>query len=138
MPSALSVAHRLESLLQQRKEHADAIAEIDVMLERVAGVLSPGGGRGRPPASFAQAAPVAGKRGRRRRRRSRFAVSGNESILSFVGDHPGATTQEIKQHWVGEGRGGGADNALSLLTKAKKLKRTALGKGIRGSTYTAA
>lgn len=109
------------------------------MLERIAGVLSPAGGpgrgRGRPPAASGEAEAGEGRRGRKRRRRSRFAVSGNETILSFVRDHPNSTTQDIKKHWAAEGRGGGADNALSLLTKAKKLKRTALGKGIRGSSY---
>ncbi|HEX4123362.1 MAG TPA: hypothetical protein VHY37_01445 [Tepidisphaeraceae bacterium] len=138
MPSVTSVAQRLESLLQQRKEHADAIAEIDLMLTRVAGVLSPGGGRGKAPAASGNAPAGTGRGRRKRRRRSRFAVSGNESILSFVRQHPNATTQEIKTHWGAEGRGGGADNSLSLLTKAKKLKRTALGKGIRGSSYTVA
>jgi hypothetical protein len=134
MPNATHVAERLESLLRQRKEHADAITLIDETLAKVAGVLTPGGGRGRPgrPPGYAS---IPAKRGRKRRR-SRFPTSGNESILTFVAEHPNATTQDIKKHWASEGRGGGADNALSLLTKARKLKRTALGKGIRGSSYT--
>jgi hypothetical protein len=134
MPNATNVADRLAALLHQRKEHADAIAHIDEMLAKVAGVLTPGGGRGRP--GRPPTTPGVPARRGRKRRRSRFATSGNESILAFVSDHPNATTQDIKKHWASEGRGGGADNALSLLTKARKLKRTALGKGIRGSSYT--
>jgi hypothetical protein len=137
MPNADIVAQRLETLLSQRKQHADAIVAIDVTLAKIAGVLLPGEGTrrvGRPRLNPIEA-PV--KVGRKRRKRSRFAVSGNDSILAFVKANPDVTTQEIKKHWASEGRGGGADNALSLLTKAKKLKRTALGKGIRGSSYTA-
>jgi hypothetical protein len=130
MPSAASVVQRLESLLHLRKTHADAIAAIDQMLARAAGILTGGRPRGRPPAS----ASAPAKRGRKRRRRQ-FATSGNESILAFVRDHPGASTQEVKKHWASEGRGGGADNALSLLTKAKKLKRTQV-EGVRGGSYS--
>lgn len=127
MPTAHAIAQRLANLLTDRQKHADAIAEIDSILARVAGVFTNG-----------QSAPAAATRGKKRRRRGRFAVSANDLILGFVKEHPGAATSEIKRHWAAEGRAGGADNTLSLLVKAKELKRSPLGKGIRGSKYSLA
>ena len=46
------------------------------------------------------------------------------------------TTQDIKKMWAGEGRGGSADNPLSKMVKAKMLKRTPLGNGMKGSRYS--
>jgi hypothetical protein len=93
----------------------------------------------RRPHTDGRLAPVPAAGGKnRRRRRGKFAVSGNDAILAFVKANPGATTGETKKHWTAEGRASGADNTLSLLVKARKLKRTPLGKGIRGSKYSLA
>jgi hypothetical protein len=134
MPSAEAIAQRLTTILSERQKHADAIAEIDSTLARVAGVLPDG--RSMKLGSGPISTPGVGKK--RRRRRGKFAVSGNDLILAFVKANPGATTSEIKKHWAGQGRAGGADTALSLLVKAKELKRTRLGKGIRGSKFSLA
>jgi hypothetical protein len=134
MPTANIVADRLTKLLSDRQKHADAMAEIDATLARIAGVLTDG--RPAKAISIPAGIPEGGKK--RRRRRGKFAVSGNDLILAFVKANPGATTSEIKKHWASEGRAGGADNTLSLLVKAKELKRTPLGKGIRGSKFSPA
>lgn len=57
-------------------------------------------------------------------------------MLAFVKEHKNPTSQEIERHWTSEGRRGLAANSLTRLVKAKKLKRTPLGKGIRGSRYS--
>jgi hypothetical protein len=137
MPTTSSLAvlpQSIQQLLEQRQQHAQAIAAIDATLARVREALGTASThRGRKLTTVSVKAPAA--RGKRRRRK--FAVSANELVLAFVKAHKNPTTQEIKQHWASEGRSkGGTDNILSMLTKAKKLKRTPLGKGMRGSRYS--
>jgi hypothetical protein len=74
---------------------------------------------------------------RRRRKRGKFAISGEESIINFIRDHRNPSTSEITAHWRSEGRGGKADNALSRLVKIRRLKRQPI-PGERGSRYVAA
>ena len=67
------------------------------------------------------------------KKRSRFGVSASDLVLAFVKAKKSPTTKEITQHLLSEGRSLGAtSNALSTLAKAKKLKRTPLGKGVNG------
>ena len=47
------------------------------------------------------------------------------------------TTAQINARWKQAGRGATADNALSKLTKARKLKKEKVKNG-RGSSYRAA
>src|SRR4051812_11361475 len=94
------LAQRIQQLLEERQQHADAIARIDQVLEGVGaalGNLSPNGRRGRRPAATAAAtqAPAKG----RRRRRGRFSTTGDESILAFVKQHKNPTSREIEEHW---------------------------------------
>ena len=138
--TAEEVAQRIQQLIEQRQEHADAIARIDSTLERVGTALTNGvARRGRRPTSHSTiipAEPPTRKRSRRRRRR-KFATSAEESILAFVKEHKNPTTQDLKKLWANEGRGGTADNALSKLVKEKRLKRTPL-EGQRGSRFALA
>lgn len=139
---------RVSELLSERHRHQTAIEQIDATISRVSAAL--GGGmpkiataplaakrRGRPPGfkpvTTAVAAVAKPKRGRRRR--GKFAVSGDESVLTFIKSHKNATTQDVNKHWKNEGRGNTADNTLTKLVKEKKLKRTPL-QGKRGSSYT--
>ena len=62
---------------------------------------------------------------------------GAESVLNFIRKQRNPTTREINQNWKAEGRGGTADNTLTLLTKNRQLKRSAL-EGERGSRYQVA
>jgi hypothetical protein len=160
--SVLEIGHQINELVKQRQFHADMLSTIDATLEKVRGLLGGRGGmvgngmmprrRGRPPGSGKKqmaAAMSAGAgagagaagpgrgRGRRRRRRGSFAMSGDESVLSFVQKKGDATTSEIQKHWQSEGRGGKADNSISRLFKDKKLKRTPL-ENQRGSSYAVA
>jgi hypothetical protein len=141
----------VQKLLEQHQQHSQTLREIDATLARInlalgvqpavvpAVKISAPTEKAAPAAKKASATgKVGGKVGAKRGRRSKFAVSGSDSVLAFVNAKKNPTTQEIKAHWISEGRAGGVDNTLSILTKKKKLKRTPLGKGIRGSRYSIA
>ena len=163
MANPKSPAHltgAVSRLLDERQRHADALGRIDQILSGVADALGAATAngraerpvtpavapqaavpkrRGRPPGvrNAAHApAPAAGANGRRSR--GGYATTGEESILAFINQHRNPTTKEIRGHWTGEGRLGAADNVLSKLFREKKVRRTPLGKGIRGSRYTLA
>jgi hypothetical protein len=128
---------QIRLLLEERLKLVDAVAGIDQTLASIGSVL---GGAASPP-SAALPAPATVKttaKGKRRGRQTKFALSAEDSILAFVRQSKNPTTKDVKAHWIGEGRGGGADNTLSLMVKKAKLKRTPLGKGIMGSRYTVA
>jgi DNA-binding transcriptional regulator YiaG len=57
-----------------------------------------------------------------------------EFILSLLKGRKSLTSTAINAVWKKAGRAGNADNTLSLMAKAKKVKRTKL-KGQRGSAY---
>ena len=136
---ATELARRIQKLVEDRQQHVDAIAQINQTLAGVGaalgGAVTLSNGRTTAAASVAEKAPPGGKR---RRRRGRFSVNAEDSILSVVKQNKGLTTQEINQHFKDEGRNSTADNALSKLVRERKLKRTPLGKGIRGSSYSLA
>ena len=71
-----------------------------------------------------------------KRTRKKFKVSGEQSVIDFVKSKGGATTAQVAANWNRQGRGGKADNALSALVKAGKLKKEKV-EGGRGSRYTA-
>jgi hypothetical protein len=136
------LSNRIQQLLAKRQEHVEAIAAIDDTLSGVGAALGGGvaakanGAKAAAPAATRHApAPAVKKRGRGRGR-AKFALSAEESVIAFVKDHKNPTTSEIKKHYSDEGRLGAADNTLSKMVKERKLKRTPLGKGIRGSRYT--
>lgn len=130
-PDAVSQA--IQKLLEQRQEHLDKVARIDATIARVGAALDGVSSvkRGRPPKATAEDQP---RKGRRRRR---YKTTAEDSILAFVRQSRNPTTQQIKQHWNGENRGGTADNVLSRLVKDEKLNREPLKEG-RGSRYTVA
>lgn len=70
------------------------------------------------------------------RKRGEFKQSREEFILSLLKGRRSLTSTEINVAWKNAGRAGNADNALSLMVKAKKVKRTKL-KGQMGSEYRA-
>ena|ERR1700722_18135690 len=126
--------HTLKQIEQERKARTAELEEAaKVVLKHLADLGHVGTNT---KTADTQAKPMAtiGKNRRKQRVRRKFTVSGEESVLSFVKEHKGATTQDIKKFWAGEGRGGTADNVLSKLVKEKKLKRTPLD-GQRGSRY---
>ena len=147
----IEISKRIQILLDQRQQHADAVAGINQTLSAVADALDgvstngqahvapaaeapPKKRRGRPPGVRNAAPAPAPSKGRRSR--GSYATTGDESVLAFIKSNKKPTTSEIKAHWASEGRLGTADNVLSKLFREKKVKRTPLGKGIRGSRYS--
>jgi hypothetical protein len=138
IPAARELTAVIAKLRDQRKEHEDAIAEIDQVFAEL-GITTAGSvkrrGPGRPRKTDSVKTKKTGRRGRRTR--GVFAQTAEESILGFVRKAGKPSTAEINAHWQGEGRGGKADNTLTKLVQAKKLKRVK-DKDVRGSRYSAA
>jgi FaeA-like protein len=137
--TAAELPNVIQQLLEKRKQHTEAISQIDQTLARVnaalRGTQAPATASKPPAAPAAQALIVKAKKPGL----TRFAVSATDLVLKFIREKKTPTTKEINQHLLSQGRSVGAvSNALSVLTAAKKLKRTPLGKGMMGSTYSIA
>jgi len=72
-----------------------------------------------------------------RRRGPRDGPTAEEFVMSLLGSRKATTSGEINEAWRRAGRQGKADNTLSLMVKARKLKRVKL-TDERGSRYSAA
>jgi hypothetical protein len=153
MDPDIEINKRIQMLIDQRQQHADALANINQTLSAVAAALESvsGNGQAAVEAEAAAATPPKKRRGRppgvrnatpapapskSRRSRGSYATTGEESVLAFIKSNKKPTTSEIKAHWASESRLGTADNVLSKLFRERKVKRTPLGKGIRGSRYS--
>jgi hypothetical protein len=136
---ASEIPTTIQSLLDQRHQHVEAISKIDHTLAAVTVALGSYGVASPAPAK-ASLVPVAKKApAAKKRSRGSFAVSATDLVLEFLKSNKGATTKAITEYVVAKGRStGSVSNALSVLSKAKKLKRTPLGKGKLGSTYSLA
>ena len=134
--SVAALPHTIRDLLDKRHSHVQAVAEIDATLARVNAAL---GSTQTPRTKVILPAPkvAAPKAGSRKNARVPVQTA-NEFVLAFVRAKKDPTSHEINTAWKSAGRIRTADITLSLLTKAKKLKRTPLGAGIRGSRYTMA
>ena len=149
----VEISKRIQILIDQRQQHADALSGINQTLSAVAAALGsvslngqaqkqvepavavvPKKRRGRPPGVRNATSASAPSKGRRTR--GSYATTGEESVLAFIKSNKKPTTSEIKAHWASEARLGTADNVLSKLFRENKVKRTPLGKGIRGSHYS--
>lgn len=142
MPTGISagLTDKLQQLLDERQQHADALARIDETLGQIHSALgsSPNGRRlGRPPGrpSFSVATNGATPK-KRRRGRGSYATTAEEFVLSFIRSNKNPTSRDINGAWKEEGRGHTAANTLGKLVKDKKLKRTPLGGGLKGSRYS--
>lgn len=133
----------IAKLLAEKQHHTDALNRIDSTLQQISALLGVGVSapkrRGRPPKAQSAAKPKAAAptpplKGKRRW----FEKTAEQSILDFLGKSNGQTAKEINAHWKQEGRGGKADNALSLMVKAGKLKRSQIEGKVRGSAYAVA
>ena len=130
-----SLLHTMKQIEQERKARtADLEEAAKVILKHLADLGHVGMNTKAAGTQAKRMATIGMNRRKHKQVRRKFAVSGEESILLFVKEHKGATTQDIKKFWIAEGRGGTADNVLSKLAKEKKLKRTPL-VGQRGSRY---
>ena len=151
MATVLQLARVIEQLTKERQQHLDEIATIDVVFEGhgiTPGAQRRGPGRpkgskskgkkkvGRPPGSknkkeLAPAPSTEGKTGRRKK----FKVSGEQSVLAFVGKKGSPTTAEIVANWKKQGRLSNVGNTLTNLVKDGKLRREDI-PGQRGSRYS--
>ncbi len=87
-----------------------------------------------PKAPKATKAPKA-KGTRRTPRSGKFSVTGDEFILQFVKEKGGGTTEGIRNHWKGSGRGGKAENNRPGPGEARPAQAHQL-EGKAGSTYS--
>ena len=129
-----SLTDRVQQLINQRQQHAEAIAAIDDTLQQINGLLSGEKPAKAPVSAKPAAAPAPAAAQKRRSARRQFATTGEQSILSLVKAKRNPTTKEINAHWKQEGRGSTADSLLGTLVKQGKLKRKPLG-GKLGSQY---
>ena len=138
--STLSVTDRIQGLLDDRQQLAEAIAAIDKTLEQVNALLGAPPGSAMPawqPTSKLAMAATPTRSTAKRRGRKQFAMTGEQSILAFIKARRNPTTREVNAQWKQEGRGGTADSLLSEMAKAKKLRKKPLG-GRLGSEYSLA
>lgn len=162
--AAAELLKLVKKLQDERATHVKAIESIDMTFTQLginagtpAAPATPtkatGKRRGRPvgsgkkkvtvtKAAKAPKAPKAAKVAKTtkkksgKRTRKTFAISGEESVLTFVKGNAGCTTAQVNEHWTTEGRAGKADNALGKLVKEGKVNRKNI-KGQRGSTFSA-
>jgi hypothetical protein len=135
------LALRIQHLLDERQGLADALSLIEATFGQIGaalGVSRRGRKPGRPLALASSVMTSGAQPKRRRRGRRSFATTAEEFVLGFVKSNRNPTTQQINSAWKQEGRGHTADNTLTKLVKERKLKRTPLGKGIRGSRFAVA
>lgn len=128
--TAAELASLIQTLQQERRQHADAIAEIDATFASLGITPKPARRRGRPPAAT-KAAPV-----RRRRRKAKDGMTGEQFLLALLAKAK-LSTADVNKKWKESGRKGSANNMLGILMKSGKVKR-AEAKGVRGSVYSAA
>jgi hypothetical protein len=139
MTSATDLSANIEKLLSEKQHHTEALTRIDSTLQQISELLGVTAkkGRGRPPKAPSTAPkPEVKATPPHKGKRRWFSVTAEQSILTFVGKHGNPTTKEVNKHWKSEGRGGTADNTLSLMVKNRKIKRVRV-EGKKGSTYTA-
>lgn len=133
MARGIDITVHVRRLVEDKQTHVEALGRINQILDRIGGML---GQAGRLATTATRASVAVSAPPVRKRKRRKFAVSGNDLILNFVKQNKRPTTREINAHWVGERRSGKADNTLSILVNAGKLKRTPLGGGEKGSRYS--
>lgn len=142
--AAINDLQALISKLQaERQTHLDAIADIDEAFESLG--IKPPKRRGRRPGAKKTAVKktavwnTGGKKpAKKTGRRKKFGTSGSVMVLELVqkSGKNGVAGSEITERWKSVGRGAGCYNTISMLVKAKKIKRLPL-KGKRGSLYVA-
>ena len=150
------LASIIADLKSVRQEHLDAIAEIDETFGQY-GIAAEGTPRrGRPPkakngrrkkAAERKVAKKVAKNGRRKKGkkvaaekkagRPKYKKTATDFILDLLASGRTMTTAQINAKWKQTQRAGAADNTLSLLAKAGKVKREKV-QGGRGSAYSAA
>jgi hypothetical protein len=146
MTSATDLSGQIQKLLADKQHHTEALARIDETLQKVGSLLGLEAqigvrrGPGRPPKTQPAVTPVAVTAAapqKHKGKRRWFSVTAEQSILDFISKSDSPTTKDVNRHWKAEGRGGTADNTLSLMVKKKAIKRVPI-EGKHGSRYTVA
>jgi len=135
------LAEQIKQLEMDRERHADAMAEIDRVLERIhdaLGQLNAAHAHDtqihleqltqplRPVLEFPQTLP--------HRRRGRFQQTAVNSVLDFIRNHANPSTAEINAHWRTEGRKGTVNVTLLKLLQQGLIRRVK-DDSVRGSRY---
>jgi hypothetical protein len=140
MPRRLTTTKQPASLLSrmrtERRAHADVLARIDAVFERLGVAPTAPKHRCRPPRTTAVAVAKVAPAKPKRRAPGTFTTTGPESFLALLKGKGAkeATSAEIARHRKSEGRGPGECVILSKLVKAKRLKNEPVG-GRNGGKY---
>jgi hypothetical protein len=131
-------ARVLATVRDYRDSLAGQRAQLDEQIEAIDRALTAAGAAPAKAARPALRTPRVKPAGRQRRRR--YDVSGGEYILGLVrrAGERGVTTADVVAHWAAGNRRGSAYNEVGKLVQARKLKKTPLGGGKKGSRYTVA
>ena len=140
--AASQLAKLVKQLQAERRDHAAAIAAIDASCAQLGITLGPAKrGPGRPKGSVrkpaAKPGPKPAAKAPKRRKRGTYKETAEQFVLGLLAGGKTLKTAQIVAKWRQTKRGGKADNTLSKLTAAKKVKRANI-KGARGSQYTLA
>jgi len=133
----LNLAEKVRQLQADRQRHAQAINQIDQVLERVENALAalkgvpPKPRRSTPPIPQKPIAPTTPRAHRHYRK---FEMTGEESVMDFVRRHGSPTTAQINANWHAQGRTGVANPILARLLKQGRLLRQ-IDPSVRGSRY---
>jgi len=145
--SELDLAAKIRQLQADRQRHAEAIAAIDRVLDRVGDALAVdrataaahaaeagahGGNPAAPPTPEYTRYNVPAKR-----RRGKFAQTADKSVLEFIRRQGEPSTAEINAHWRAEGRLGTSNVTLLRLLKSGQVRRVE-DPSVRGSRYVLA
>jgi hypothetical protein len=135
-PTINELSSLVSTLYKERDQHMAAIAEIDEAFARLGlnGHQHPTSAR--HSGKRKTAAGRVRRAGTKRRKRGNFKTTANVLILSAIkrAGPKGATGAQLTKAWQADGRPGDAYNTLSILTKAKSIKRHNVA-GERGSRY---
>lgn len=121
--NAKDLLKQINLLRKKRREHLNAIEEIDSTFQQLGIAPVAHGGSSPGPRSTT-----------RKQARVHKKVTGKEFVLSFVTTRGknGATTDDINQHWKTDGRRGSAYNVLYQLKREGTIKAVNIkGKGSR-------
>ena len=132
--SPSDLAQRIQRLLEQRQQCVDTLAGIDQTLVRINAAFQPVSAPVKAVLTPQPSAQPPTAKARKQVKRKKFALSGKDSILALVKAKKNPTTQDLKDHWAAEGRGGTPDSDMSYLVKEGKLRRAPHKEG-RGSRY---
>lgn len=134
VPHAISLG--IDRLLAERATHASALNQIDGVLSNIMRLV--GASSGSPatePVRTILLKAAALSPTKKRRGPGTYAMTAVEIVRAFVQGRPQATTAEVNAHWKQVGRNGTADNTLTALVKAGRLRRTHIN-GKRGAIYS--